>query len=69
VGIYSKKIKRWQKKKIPFVLLVPAMLLPWVVVLADLGNRVSLIEANQEKLSQLKLGQAAWEFEYLGVGV
>lgn len=32
--------------------------LTWAAVLADLGNRVFLIEANQEKLNQLKLGQA-----------
>ncbi len=32
--------------------------LTWAVVLADLGNRVFLIEANQEKLAKLKKGQA-----------
>lgn len=32
--------------------------LTWAAVLADLGNRVFLIEANQEKLNQLKLGRA-----------
>lgn len=58
-SLYSKKNKAVKTKKTSICFIGAGYVgLTWAAVLANLGNWVFLIEANQEKLDQLKLGQA-----------